>query len=109
VKLVGGLGNQLFGYFLGQSLGLNVRYDVSDQVQGLSAQTVSIKELNLNGDFGVYENRLSSLFGNRFRFLKRIVRKLDAILNRKFLKKFTYESNCIGFDPCLQAENSKSG
>jgi hypothetical protein len=107
VKLVGGLGNQLFGYFLGQSLGVNVRYDVSDQTQGLSAQSVSIKDLNLNGDFGVFENRLSSLFGDKFRVLKRIVRKLDVMVSKILFRGQIYESACIGFDPFFQTENLK--
>lgn len=98
VKLVGGLGNQLFGYYFGQSLGVDVRYDVSDQALGLSTQSVSIKELNLKGDFGVFENRISTLFGNKPRLLKRIVRKLGAVLKRTLLQKYTYESNVIGFD-----------
>lgn len=98
IKLVGGLGNQLFGYYLGQAIGKEVRYDVSDQAHGLGSQRVSIKDLDLPGDFGVYLNRFSAVIPDRYKFLKRLMRKL-SLLNQKFLNKSnTYESKSVGFD-----------
>lgn len=98
IKLVGGLGNQLFGYYLGQAIGKKVRYDVSDQAHGLGSQRVSIKDLDLPGDFGVFLNRFSAVIPDRFKFLKRLMRKL-SLLNQKCLNKSNiYESESVGFD-----------
>lgn len=98
IKLVGGLGNQLFGYYLGQAIGKKVRYDVSDQAHGLGSQRVSIKDLHLPGDFGVFLNRFSALIPDQFKFFKRLMRKL-SLLNQKFLNKSNiYESKSVGFD-----------
>lgn len=104
IKLVGGLGNQLFGYYLGQAIGKKVRYDVSDQAHGLGSQRVSIKDLNLPGDFGVFLNRFSAVIPDRFKFLKRLMRKI-SILNQKFLNKSKiYESKSVGFDSDFDIE-----
>lgn len=104
IKLVGGLGNQLFGYYLGQAIGKKVRYDVSDQAYGLGSQSVSIQDLNLPGDFGVFLNRFSAVIPDRFRFLKRLMRKI-SLLNQKFLNKSKiYESKSVGFDSDFDIE-----
>lgn len=55
VQLVGGLGNQLFGYFAGKYLELQyrhqVRYDTSQFDKGITAHGSSIQKLNLTGEF----------------------------------------------------------
>lgn len=55
VQLVGGLGNQLFGYFAGRYLELQlrykVRYDTSQFDKGITAHGSSIQKLNLPGEF----------------------------------------------------------
>jgi hypothetical protein len=105
VKLVGGLGNQLFGYYFGQSLNREVRYDISDQLRGLSAQSISITELTVSGDFGAYLNKFLQIFPSRFSLLNRIVRKLHLIFTVLFNKKATFNSKVIGFDPDFDPKN----
>ena len=55
IQLVGGLGNQLFGYFAGKYLelehGCEVTYDTSQFDKGITAHGSSIQKLNLLGVF----------------------------------------------------------
>ncbi len=55
IVLVGGLGNQLFGYFFGRQLerqtGKRIEFDVSSQYYGMAAHEVSIQDLKLPGTF----------------------------------------------------------
>jgi hypothetical protein len=105
IKLVGGLGNQLFGYYLGQAIGKKVRYDVSDQVHGLGSQRVSIKDLDLPGDFGVFLNRFSAVIPDRFKFLKRLLRKVSLLNQKVWRKSNIYESQVVGFDSDFDFQN----
>ena len=105
VKLVGGLGNQLFGYYFGQSLNREVRYDISDQLRGLGAQSISITELTVSGDFGIYLNKFLQIFPSRFKIINKIVRKSHRIFTVLFFKKATFNSNVIGFDPDFDHKN----
>jgi hypothetical protein len=107
VQLVGGLGNQLFGYFAGRyaakRLGCQVRYDVSKQDKGFSAHGSSIASFMLPEEFGDFDNGLRSP--------KRLVQRVSELvvglmpklrpLQTRIFKTFT--SNEVGFDPNFES------
>lgn len=101
IKLVGGLGNQLFGYFFGQSLDMPVRYDISDQAHSLGAQKVSISDLDIPGKFGVFRNRFLSIVPDKFAHLKCLLSKLAKIYACFFGISRSYFSKTVGFDSAL--------
>jgi hypothetical protein len=105
IKLVGGLGNQLFGYYFGQVVGEKVRYDVSDQSHGLGSQKVSIGDIALPGEFGVYFNRFSSIIPDRFKLIKLLLRKVSLLNQKVWRKSKIYESQVVGFDVNFDFEN----
>ena len=99
---MGGLGNQLFGYFAGlyaaQRLGCQVRFDVSQQDKGFSAHGSSIASFKLNETFGVFDKGLLSpkrLAQRFFEILVGFVPALRAIQSRLFK---TFTSTEVGFD-----------
>lgn len=103
IKLVGGLGNQLFGYFAGKFLeenrSIKVLFDISDQLNGLGAHKVSILDLNLEGDFGAYQDRAIKYF--RSKTLRRIARKLLRVLRSIINLDSHYQSAVVGLDKNL--------
>jgi hypothetical protein len=103
IKLVGGLGNQLFGYFAGKFLEVNrstkVRFDISDQLNGLGAHKVSILDLNLEGDFGSYQDRAIKYLP--FKILRRIARKILRILRSTTKVNSHFQSEVVGHDENL--------
>ena len=100
VKLVGGLGNQLFGFFAGKFLedtkSTKVRFDISDQLNGLGAHNVSILDLKLDGDFGSYQDWAIKYLP--FRILRRIVRKMLRVLRSMTNTDKYYQSTVVGHD-----------
>lgn len=104
VRLVGGLGNQLFGYFLGrylqQTRGISVRYDVSEQSNQLGAHDVSIRDLNLPGEFGTYNERFLARIP--LLLLRRIFRKMLRLWRAKVSGNNYYTSEVLGFDENLE-------
>ncbi len=99
VKLVGGLGNQLFCYFAGHDLsvqkGLSLELDVTDIRAGLSAHAVSIESLRLPGEFVSIQ---SEKFVGQIKLKSLSVRILRKFrLPNPFLKGI-FVSKEIGFD-----------
>lgn len=103
IKLVGGLGNQLFGYFAGKFLEENrstkVRFDISDQLNGLGAHKVSILDLNLEGDFDSYQDRAIKYLP--FKILRRIARKILRIIRSIAKANSHFHSKVVGHDENL--------
>ena len=94
IKLVGGIGNQLFGYFAAFDLAnlnnCNLYLDVSDMRQKRNRQHVSIESLILPGEFYAkkeYPKLLQRIFG-----------KIQRLLSNNVLKQKIYFSKVIGFD-----------
>jgi hypothetical protein len=104
IKLVGGLGNQLFGYYFGQSLGVPVRYDISDQAHSLGAQKVSITDLDIPGNFGVFRHKFLAIVPDKFTHFKRLLRKLAKIYKLSIRSSQVYFSGTVGFDSTLNFE-----
>ena len=107
VQLVGGLGNQLFGYFAGlyaaERLGCQVRYDISKQEKGFSAHGSSIASFTLPELFGNFDKGLRSpkrLIQRSFEILGGFVPALRPIQSRMFK---TFTSTEVGFDPAFEA------
>lgn len=99
VKLVGGLGNQLFCYFAGYDLATRTKsaleLDVTDIRSGVSAHGSSIESFSLPGNFISAD---SNQFINRLTlksFLMRVSRKLRF---PRFFSKRILISKEIGFD-----------
>lgn len=102
VKLVGGLGNQLFGFFAGQYLAsiLNTSLivDLSDIRSGRSAHTVTIESFNLEADY------IEKYYDSLERLARRVIGKLRK---QGFLPKdLNYYSNVVGFDNNLDKVKS---
>ena len=98
VKLVGGIGNQLFGYYAGLSLskrlGESLRLDVTDSRMGLGAHKSSIEVLNLPGEF--YSRAHDSSFVNQhFSRSTAWIKRKHPRLN---LYSSYYVSPVVGFD-----------
>ena len=101
VEIIGGLGNQLFGYFAGLYLSeLNeskLKLKICQPTTNETAHGSCITELNLKGDF-FFENA-----GNlNERFIKRLIAKLvRRIRFFSFIRihlSGQYNSNVLGFD-----------
>jgi hypothetical protein len=99
IKVVGGIGNQLFCYFAGyciaRDLELDLIIDVTDIRSGKSTHRVSIESLNLPGTFVAYNNSSSNTIISK---IMRRIRKQLTFLNR-FDKN--YYSEVIGYDKYL--------
>lgn len=97
IKLVGGIGNQLFGYFAGSYLAkfhnTNLILDVSDIRSGIGKHQVSIENFDLPGKF----------IGMKFRLplLHRIINKLIRIFSSVRFNNRHYFSPTVGFDENL--------
>lgn len=110
VQLVGGLGNQLFGYFAGHALaaqsGAEVMFDISQLDKGFTAHGSSITDL-ISMDL-VEEKSIR----------KQVLRKLAAVsesatygathFQRALQSLFgIYTSRVVGFDPELLSQRAK--
>ena len=104
IKIVGGLGNQLFGYFAGRyfhlTRGVRVRYDISDQLNGLGVHAVTLTTLNLPGKFGAYDAEFILQFPNVF--MRRVLRKILRTWRTKTNPERYFVSRFIGFDNDLE-------
>ena len=107
MKLIGGLGNQLFCYFAGYDLATRtssgLELDVTDIRSGISAHAVSIESLSLPGNFTTSG---SSRFFSKLKLrdvLVRISRKFDVpiLLSKKVLisKEIGFDKNIMGVIP----------
>lgn len=98
VKLVGGIGNQLFGYYAGLSLskrlGESLRLDVTDSRMGLGVHKSSIEVLNLPGEFYSRAHHSTFVKQNFSRGTAWIKRKRP----RLNLYSSEYVSPVVGFD-----------
>lgn len=100
-QLVGGLGNQLFGYFAGLTVArerkLEIRFDVSQFNRGFTAHGSDIQSFDLEGEF-LTTKRTSRFLAQVFGFVK------SSPLAPKFLKGAAdrlypeYTSEVDGFD-----------
>jgi hypothetical protein len=105
VQLVGGIGNQLFGYFAGQyleiSLGRHLRYLPSSQTKTFFSSRSSLEDLALPGNAKI-DNSLTQAVTAR---IKRKGAELHQNMrgNRISYSKFfsIYNSPEVGFDPML--------
>jgi hypothetical protein len=114
VQLVGGLGNQLFGYFAGQYLekvlGHKVRYLASKQSDRFFANRSSLGDLSV-----IEDNRPKGLNVQKLKvLLQRQVARLGKLLSLQipggkkcFGELGNFETEEIGFDPSI--EHIKSG
>ena len=101
VKLVGGIGNQLFGYFAGlavsRNLGVGLNLDLTDLRMGRSTHTSSIEALDLPGVFSWRVDDQSNL--------KQVTSRICSRLKRAYpsLNRFSgsYTSVDVGFDPAI--------
>ena len=104
IKVVGGLGNQLFGYFACRyfhlTKGVRVRYDISDQLNGLGVHNVTLRTLNLPGKFGAYDGEFILRVPNVF--MRRIFRKFLRTWRSKTKPERYFVSRFIGFDNDLE-------
>lgn len=104
IKIVGGLGNQLFGYFAGRyfhlTRGVRVRYDISDQLNGLGIHNVTLRTLNLPGKFGAYDDNFILKVPNLF--MRRILWKILRTWRFKTNAEKYFVSHFIGFDNDLE-------
>jgi|DEB19_MinimDraft_3_1074340.scaffolds.fasta_scaffold00460_8 hypothetical protein len=94
IKLVGGIGNQLFGYVAGLDLAVlnncELNIDISDMRNNRNRQKVSIESLILPGNF--YSQIKYP------RILQKILNKIRKITHKYFQNKNIYYSPQIGFD-----------
>lgn len=95
VKVVGGLGNQLFCYFAGNYLASinasDLVLDMSDIRMGRSQHNVTIESFDIKGRF----------IGERGNFIENLATKISRKA-KKFaliIDSSEYFSNVIGFDP----------
>lgn len=102
VQLVGGLGNQLFGYFAGKylasNLGCDVKFDISQQDKGFSAHGSSLSSFDLPEEFSNFDKGLFSPIRLAQRVSEILVYRLPLLrpLHVRFFKSFT--STTVGFD-----------
>lgn len=95
VKVVGGLGNQLFCFFAGNYLASinssNLILDMSDIRNGRSQHNVTIESFDIKGRF----------IGKRGNFIENLATKVSQKAKKFGLLKDSseYFSNVIGFDP----------
>lgn len=99
VKLVGGLGNQLFCYFAGYDLSVrkscSLDLDVTDIRSGISTHSVSIESFALPGNFFSTKSEGLIKKAKLKNLLVRVSRKLNFPIT---FSRRTYISNVIGFD-----------
>jgi hypothetical protein len=99
VKLVGGLGNQLFGYFAGlelsKSRNLDLNFDVTDVRHKFGVHDVSIESLTLQGNF------VSKKISNKLVY--KIFNKLSKLVKKNSFFSKNYFSDVIGYDPKIYA------
>ena len=95
IKLVGGLGNQLFGYFAGLALArqhhVPLRLDVTDIRSIRNTHRVTLESFELEGDF--FTRR-------QYPLVSRIFEKTNKVFSR-ILKSKNYFSEKVGFDSQL--------
>lgn len=104
VRLVGGLGNQLFGYYAGAALatrhGVPLRLDTSWTRHGITDHGVAIRDLNLPGEW-LDDRRLGARLSAPGSVPARAVAKAQRqvpALRRPFR---VYEASGVGDDPDL--------
>jgi hypothetical protein len=99
VKLVGGLGNQLFCYFAGYSVAtrasLSLVLDTSDLKSGRSTHKVSIESFILPGKL-IYNNENKTVYLLR-RIFKRLIRVSKIQVGKNYI------SNVVGYDSNLNS------
>jgi len=103
IELVGGLGNQLFGFYAGLSIA-EVRnsectFDLSILNHGITNHGVSIESFNLPGKFEFVNRQPNARLTFRRRLNSYLYRRVIA---KSFLlrtKVKTYSSTGVGFDP----------
>ena len=107
VKLVGGIGNQLFGYFAGLSLaqkrGVGLRLDVSDLHLEHAVHRSNIQALNLPGEFYV-RNSNSSFINQTYERSKSWIKRRLPSLN---YFSDQYVSPVVGYDASILDQNFK--
>ena len=100
VKVVGGIGNQLFCYFAGYSLARDLSFqlivDVSDIRHKRAAHDVSIEDFDLPGKF-VAENDIAVK-----NFLKRLFIRIFKVIPFFTYFSNSYQSTVIGFEPAVE-------
>ena len=105
VKLVGGLGNQLFTYFAARALAENnaqgVQIDLSHIGLGGTDHGKQILHFNLEGEFVNFDKRHKQpqlFFGRVDNKLRRELSLYDEI---RFRTQSKYQSSVLGYDPKL--------
>ena len=101
VRLVGGLGNQLFGYYAGAALagmrGVGLRLDISHTRQGITDHGIGILDFDLPGQW-LPERRGWSTPG---RLTSRIVARLMRASPALARAMHVYTSPVVGHDPVV--------
>lgn len=110
IQLVGGLGNQLFGYFAGRYLELRgkhqVRYDTSQFDKGVTAHGSSIQKLNLPGEFLQLAPTTSFPILLLQKACLGIASKFPAMTQTMEMLTGIHTSSEVGYDPNLMRVRS---
>lgn len=103
VRLVGGLGNQLFGYFAGAALaahlGVCLRLDLSWTRHGMSDHGLLIEEFELPGKWD-RSRFLDGIFGAPG-VLGRSAQRIATSMDQRFRAERIYASPVVGYDPSV--------
>lgn len=99
VRLVGGLGNQLFcyfaGYYLARKNNANLVLDITDIARRHSVNN-SIKAFDLPGQF----------ITSRTRNLSKFIYRVKSRILKRFLSRKSFYSNVVGYDSNLEYLNT---
>jgi hypothetical protein len=101
VRLIGGLGNQLFGYYAGAALaGLrrtSLRLDTSHTRHGITDHGIAIRDFDLSGDWLPEQRRWSTPGRFPSRAMAKLVRDYPSVSRTMRI----HESTQVGHDPAL--------
>lgn len=101
VRLVGGLGNQLFGYVAGAALaahlGVSLRLDLSWARRGMSDHGLVIEEFDLPGKW--HRSRVLDGIYSATGRLGRLGQRAAATMEQRFGVDGAYVSPVVGYDP----------
>lgn len=106
VRLVGGLGNQLFSYYAGkylsQRIGIELILDTSFIDQGITKHNVTIESFDFPERFGRFSNQSRWINRSRERVIGKILREFPGSVRVSWKMFGRYFSEEIGYDPNIE-------